>query len=317
MTYAKLIGTGSALPSKLVTNADLEKTLDTSHDWVVERTGIHQRYILADGEDQLQLGIQSARQAIEAANIDPNEIDLILYATSTPAKAFPSTACLLHQALDLRPMPAFDLNAACSGFLYAMVVADKMIKSQTAKTVLLVGGDSMSRIVDWTDRGTCILFADGAGAMLLQASDTPGILATNWGADGKFADLLYTEGNLTNGETPAYIQMKGREVMKAAVRKLGSLVEETVKTAGLKKEDIDWLVPHQANIRIIQAMAKQLGMSMDQAIITLDQHGNTSAASVPIAFDHALREGKIKPGQHVLLEAFGGGFTWGSALMKV
>lgn len=317
MPYSRLIGTGSALPSTVMTNQDLEQSLETSNEWIVERTGIHERRILAKGERQIDLGLDSAKRAIDAAGIDPSTLDMILYATSTPEKAFPSMACQLHAALDLPPMPAFDLNAACSGFLYAMIVADKMVASGAAKTVLVVGADAMSQITDWTDRGTCILFADGAGAMVFQASEAPGILATNWGADGQFADLLYTDGHLIKGPKPAKIQMKGREVMKAAVRKLSALVEEVVEQAGIEKSDVDWLVPHQANIRIIQSTAKHLGLSMDQTVVTLDRHGNTSAGSVPIAFDSALRGGKIKPGQHILFEAFGSGFTWGAVLLRL
>ncbi len=310
MTYSRIIGTGSYLPEKVLTNEELSKTVDTTDDWIVERTGIHQRHIVAEDQTTCDLAEQAALRAIEAANIQANDIDLIIFATTTPDRIFPSTACLLQQRLGIKQCPAFDVQAVCTGFMYALDIADRFIKTHGAKRALVIGAESFSRIIDWTDRGTCILFGDGAGAVIIEASEEPGILSSHIHADGDYNSLLH----VPQGE--AYVEMQGNEVFKMAVKTLGRIVDETLEANNLQKTDIDWLIPHQANIRIIQATAKKLGMSMDRVVVTVDKHGNTSAASVPLALDHAVRSGKIKRGELLLLEAFGGGFTWGSALVK-
>lgn len=322
MIYSRIIGTGSYLPEKVVTNFDLEKIVDTSDAWIVERTGISERRIAVDGQTTCDLAEQAARNAIDAAGITIAEIDLIIIATTTPDRIFPSTACLLQQRLGLHGCPAFDIQAVCTGFVYALSIADNMIKTGAAKCALVIGAETLSRIVDWKDRGTCVLFGDGAGAVIVKASDTPGILSTHLHADGQYNDLLTTTGGIS--ESPqkydldrAYIRMKGSEVFKVAVNTLGEIVDETLAANALDKTHIDWLVPHQANIRIIQATAKKLKMKMERVVVTVDKHGNTSAASIPLALDVAVRDGRIKPGQTVLMEAFGGGFTWGSVLLKM
>ena len=320
MSYARIAGTGSFLPEKILTNADIEKMVDTSDEWIRSRTGIEERHIAADGEYTVDLAEKAARKAMEAAGKTKDDIDLIIVATTTADRVFPSTACLLQKRLDIHGCAAFDIQAVCTGFVYALGVADKFIRTGSAKCALVVGAETCSRIVDWTDRDTCVLFGDGAGAVVLEQSDQPGILSTHLHADGEYEDLLNvdygvsTAANLIIDGTGG-IQMKGNEVFKMAVNTLGRIVDETLAFNNMKKSDVDWLVPHQANIRIINATAKKLKMSTDHVVITVNKHGNTSAASVPLALDTAVRDGRIKRGETLMLEAFGGGFTWGSALI--
>ncbi len=322
--YSRIAGTGSYLPEKVLSNQDLEKMVETSDQWIQERTGIRKRHIAADEQTTCDLAEQAARRALEAAGRTPEELDLIVVATTTPDKIFPSTACLLQQRLGNHGCAAFDIQAVCTGFVYAMGVADKFIKTGAARTVLVVGAETLSRIVDWTDRGTCILFGDGAGAVVLEASREPGILSTHLHADGAYEELLHVPGGISrgfdldieDGGDSRFMRMKGNEVFKMAVNTLGRIVDETLAANDMKKADIDWLVPHQANIRIIKATARKLSMDMDNVVVTVDEHGNTSAASVPLALDTAVRDGRIKRDEILLLEAFGGGFTWGSILLK-
>ncbi len=317
MINAKILGTGSHLPETIRSNAELEKMIDTTEQWIVERTGIKNRHIADENDSATSLGVEAAKKAVKAANIDLDDVDMLLVATATPDKVFPSTACLIQEKLGLHNIPAMDLTAACSGFIYALSVADQFIKTGHKKHVLIVGVELLSRLADWTDRGTCILFADGAGAVVLGASEEPGILSTHIHADGKYQDLLYCDSTIADKNIDdAFIQMRGNEVFKVAVKTLSKIVDETLEHNNIEKSDIDWLIPHQANIRIIQATAKKLKMSMDQVVVTVDKHGNTSSASIPLALDEAVRDGRIKRGQTILLEAFGGGFTWGSALIK-
>ncbi len=321
MNYSRIIGTGGYLPEKVLSNHDLEKMVDTSDQWIIERTGIKKRHIAAENETTCDLAEHAARQAIEAAGISTADIDLIIIATTTPDRVFPSTACLLQERLGIRGCAAFDLQAVCTGFVYALGVADKFIRSGSHRCALVIGAETLSRIIDWTDRGTCILFGDGAGAVILEASEEPGILSTHLHADGEYKDLLSTTGGISEGfasdiDGTAYITMQGNEVFKMAVNTLGRIVDETLVANDMQKSDIDWLVPHQANIRIINATAKKLKMSMDHVVVTVQEHGNTSAASVPLALNEAVRDGRIKRGETIMLEAFGGGFTWGSALLK-
>ena len=318
MTYSRILGTGSYLPARILTNADLEKLVDTNDQWIVERTGIRERHIAAEGEFTSDLATHAARAALEAAGLKPDDIDLLLVATTTPDLVFPSTACIVQSKLGMtNGKAAFDLQAVCSGFVYALSVADQFIKTGAARHVLVIGAETLSRITDWNDRGNCILWGDGAGAVVLGASSEPGIIATHIHADGRHKELLRTTTGASTGlHEPALMRMEGNAVFKMAVNTLDRIVDETLEANGLQKSDIDWLVPHQANIRIISATAKKLGMSMDNVVTTVAGHGNTSAASVPLAFDVAVRDGRIKRGQTVLMEAFGGGFTWGSALLK-
>ena len=310
MNYSRITGTGGYLPERVMTNADLEKMVDTSDQWIRDRTGIRERRIVAKNETTCDLAEQAALKAMDAAGAGPDDIDLIILATTTPDKVFPSTACLLQSRLGIHQCAAFDVQAVCSGFIYALGIADNFIKSGAAKCALVIGAEAMSRIVDWTDRGTCILFGDGAGAVVVQQSEESGILSTHLHADGDYEKLLHVPvGN-------KYVEMQGNEVFKMAVKTLGRIVDETLEHNGLDKSDIDWLVPHQANIRIISATAKKLDMNMDKVIVTVGEHGNTSAASIPLAFDVAVRDGRIRCGDMVLMEAFGGGFTWGSALFR-
>jgi len=321
MKYSRITGTGSYLPEKVLTNHDLEKIMDTSDEWIRDRTGIYKRHIAAGGETTCDLAEIAATRAMEAAGRTPRQIDLIVLATTTPDRVFPSTACLLQQRLDIHGTAAFDVQAVCTGFVYALAIADKFIKTGSAKCALVVGAETLSRIVDWNDRGTGILFGDGAGAVVLEASDEPGILSTHLHADGSYEHLLTVPAGISAGYDKvlagqAYVQMQGNEVFKMAVNTLGRIVDETLAANNMEKTDIDWLIPHQANIRIIQATARKLKMSMDHVVVTVDEHGNTSAASVPLALDAAVRDGRIKRGETLLMEAFGGGFTWGSALLK-
>ena len=321
MTYARITGTGGYLPEKVLTNQDLERMVDTSDQWIRERTGIEKRHIAADGETTCDLAEQAARRALEAAGRSPADVDLVVVATTTPDRVFPSTACLLQQRLDIHGCAAFDVQAVCTGFVYALGIAEKFVRTSGARCALVVGAETLSRIVDWTDRSTCVLFGDGAGAVVLEAADEPGIISTHLHADGSYESLLTVPAGISSGYErvkagEAYMQMKGNEVFKMAVNTLGRIVDETLEASGLEKSDIDWLVPHQANIRIINATARKLGMSTDHVVVTVDQHGNTSAASVPLALDVAVRDGRIRRGETVLMEAFGGGFTWGSVLLK-
>lgn len=320
-TYSRIIGTGSYLPEKILTNHDLEKMVDTSDEWIRERTGIEQRHIAAENETTCDLAEKAALNAIDMAKIDPQSIDLIVVATTTPDKIFPSTACLLQQRLGIRGCPAFDIQAVCTGFVYAISVADQFIKTGMAKRVLVVGAETLSRITNWSDRTTCILFGDGAGAMLLEASDQPGILSTHIHADGQYESLLHVPSGpskkpISDDIAERTMSMKGNEVFKVAVNTLSRIAMETLVANNMTKEDVDWLVPHQANLRIINAAAKKLALRDEQVVITVNKHANTSSASVPMAFDEAVRDGRIQRGQTVLMEAFGGGFTWGSALVK-
>lgn len=321
MTYSRIVGTGGYLPENVVTNHDLEKKVDTTDEWITERTGIKKRHVAGESETTCDLAEAAARQAIEAAGISTQDIDLIIVATTTPDQVFPSTACLLQARLDIHGCPAFDIQAVCTGFVYAVGIADKFIRSGSSKNALVIGAETMSRIVDWTDRGTCVLFGDGAGAVVLQASDEPGIMSTHLHADGSYESLLTVPFGISNGYEhvkagDAFIKMQGNEVFKIAVRTLGRIVDETLAANNLQKSDIKWLVPHQANIRIIAATAKKLKMSMEQVVVTVQEHGNTSAASVPLALDVAVRDGRIQRGDILLCEAFGGGFTWGATLIK-
>jgi 3-oxoacyl-[acyl-carrier-protein] synthase III len=319
--FSRVIGTGSFLPEKILTNHDLEKMVDTSDEWITDRTGIKKRHVAEDDETTCDLAEQAAIKAIEASGIDKTDIDLIVVATTTPNKIFPSTACLLQQRLGIHGFAAFDVQAVCTGFIYAMGVADNFIRAGSAKCALVVGAETLSKIVDWKDRNTCVLFGDGAGAVILQASEEPGVLSTHLHADGQYEELLHVPAGISQDQQrlfkgEANICMRGSEVFKMAVTTLGRIVDETLAANNMEKSDVDWLVPHQANIRIIKATAKKLHMHMDHVIVTVDEQGNTSAASVPLAFDTAVREGKIKKGETVLMEAFGGGFTWGSVLMR-
>lgn len=321
MSYSRIIGTGGYLPEKALSNHDLEKMVDTSDQWIFERTGIKKRHIAAENETTCDLAEHAARDAMDVAGIKPEDIDLIIIATTTPDRVFPSTACLLQQRLGIHGCAAFDIQAVCTGFVYALGVADKFIRSGSHQCALVVGAETLSRIIDWTDRGTCILFGDGAGAVVLSASEEPGILSTHLHADGEYKDLLSTTGGVSEGfsndiDGSAHITMQGNEVFKMAVNTLGRIVDETLTANNMHKGDIDWLVPHQANIRIINATAKKLKMSMDHVVVTVQEHGNTSAASVPMALNEAVRDGRIKQGETIMLEAFGGGFTWGSALLR-
>lgn len=317
--YARIAGTGGYLPETVRTNRDIARMVDTSHEWIVERTGIHARRIAAPEETASSMAEIAARQAIEAAGIEAQDLDMIIVATSSPDRVFPSTACLLQQRLNAGSCAAFDIQAACSGFVFALSVADQYVRTGYAKRALVVGSEINSRLVDWSDRGTCILFGDGAGAVVLEAAQEPGILSTHLYSDGQYQHLLYLPNpkhSLEDSEEVRFIQMQGNEVFKAAVNMLGNIVDETLAANGLGLGDIDWLVPHQANIRIISATAKKLKMSMDRVVCTIENQGNTSSASVPLALNEAVRDGRIQRGQIILMEAFGGGFAWGSALVR-
>lgn len=318
MIYSRIAGTGSYLPAKILTNRDLEQTVDTSDEWIFTRTGIRQRHIAADNERCSDLALAASRKAIEAAGIAAQDIGLIIVATSTPDMIFPSTACILQAKLGIKNCPAFDVQAVCSGFVYALATADLFLRSGQYQYALVVGSEIFSRILDWNDRGTCVLFGDGAGAVVLKASDTPGILSSHLHADGSYQHILSVPGSVRGGKVEGrpFLQMEGNAVFKFAVKVLDEIVEEALTRNHLQKSDIDWLIPHQANIRIIRSTAKKLGLSMEKVVVTLDRHGNTSAASIPLALDEAVRDGRIRAGQHVLLEGVGGGVTWGAVLMK-
>lgn len=321
--YSRITGTGSYLPPRRLSNADLVAELaaqgiESSDEWIVERTGIRARHFVDAGVGSSDLGAEAARKAIEAADCQPSDIDLIIVATSTPDMVFPSTAALLQNKLDIVGCPVFDVQAVCSGFIYAMTVADAMIKTGTAKRALVIGAEVFSRILDFKDRTTCVLFGDGAGAVVLEASEIPGILATDIHADGKYSEILCVPGHVSGGAIlgDPVLKMDGQAVFKLAVGVLEETARTSLAKAGLNDTDIDWLIPHQANIRIMQSTARKLKMSMDKVIVTVDQHGNTSAASIPLALDHGVRSGQITKGQTLMLEGVGGGFTWGSVLLK-
>jgi 3-oxoacyl-[acyl-carrier-protein] synthase-3 len=322
MMYSKIVGTGSYLPEKVLTNADLEKLVDTSDEWIRSRTGIERRHVVADNQTTCDLAEQAARNAMASAGIKPDEVDLIVIGTTTPDQLFPNVGCLLQQRLGIGGQPAIQIEAACSSFIYALSIADKFIRLGDAKCALVIGAECLTRLIDWNDRSTCVLFGDGAGAVILKPSSEPGIISTHLHADGKYSDLLFYPTGPSKKSNPSVacqtaIQMKGSEVFKVAVTKLGGIVDETLAANNLDKSAIDWLVPHQANMRIIQAIAKKLELPMERVIVTVQNQGNTSAASVPLALDTGVRDGRIKPGSLILLEAFGGGFTWGSALIRL
>ncbi len=316
-----IIGSGSALPANCVSNAELAERVDTSDEWIIERTGIRQRYIAGDGETTASLATDAARAALEDAAIDAKQIDLIVLATATPDNTFPATATKVQHALGCNGGIAFDVAAVCSGFLYALTTADSMLRTGMAKRALVIGAETFSRILDWEDRTTCVLFGDGAGAVVLEAQDgeatQAGILASRLHADGAQHDLLYVDGGPSTTQTVGHLRMKGREVFRHAVVNLAEVLGEVIEDAGISAGEIDWIVPHQANKRILDATAKKLGISEDKVIVTVDRHANTSAASVPLAFDTARRDGRIKPGQLVMFEAMGGGFTWGASLVRL
>lgn len=320
--YSRIAGTGSYLPAKVLSNDDLSKIVETSDEWIAARTGIRQRHVAAEGETTSDLAYHAAVRAMEAAGVTAAELDLIVLGTTTPDLIFPSTACLLQHRLGANGCGAFDVNAACSGFVYALSVADSFIRAGNARTVLVVGAETLTRMVDWTDRGTCVLFGDGAGAVVLKADSDTGILSTHLHADGGKKELLWNPVGVSAGfkddekNAGVRINMTGNEVFKHAVKALDSVVEETLAANGLSRGDLDWLIPHQANLRIIEATAKRLDMPMERVIVTVDRHGNTSSGSVPLALDEAVRSGRVQRGQLLLLEAFGGGFTWGSALLR-
>ena len=316
MRFARVLGTGGYLPERILTNADLEKFVDTKDEWIWERTGIRQRHVVSNGETTCDLAEKASRNAIDAAGIEPSDIDLIVLGTTTPDLVYPATACQLQARLSIHGCPAFDVQAVCTGFVYALGIAEQFIRTGTATCALVVGADANSTILDWNDRGTCVLFGDGAGAVVIGSATEPGIHSVHLHADGRHERLLYVDGGVFHGyDNPAYVKMQGSEVFKMAVRTLSRIVDETLAANGMEKEDLDWLVPHQANTRIISATAKTLRMPMDRVVLTVAEHGNTSAASVPLALDVAVRDGRIQRGHKVLLEAFGGGFTWGSALL--
>jgi len=321
MTYARIIGTGGYLPENIMTNSDLEKIVDTTDQWIQERTGIEQRHIAVEGQTPVDLAEAASRLAIESAGIRAQAIDLIIIATSTPDKIFPSSACILQSRLDIHGCPAFDIQAVCTGFIYGLAIAEKFIKTGSSTNALVIGAEIFSKILNWKDRATCVLFGDGAGAVVLAANEETGLLSTHIHADGKYENLLRVPYGIADGYDQvkagkAFVEMKGNEVFKMAVNTLGRIVDETLAANNMMKSDIDWLVPHQANIRIITATAKKLKMSMDQVVVTVHKHGNTSAASIPLALDVAVRDGRIKENELLLFEAFGGGFTWGSVLAR-
>jgi 3-oxoacyl-[acyl-carrier-protein] synthase-3 len=320
MITSCVVGIGSALPKRVMTNDDMSKLVDTSDAWIVERTGIRQRHIAEDGETTRTLATEAARKALAKAGMAANEIDLIVLATSTPDNTFPATATLVQQDLGILGGAAFDVQAVCSGFVYALVTADALIKAGQAKNALVIGSETFSRILDWTDRGTCVLFGDGAGAIVLSATEgdgSKGIIASKLRSDGRYNDKLYVDGGPSTTKTVGFLRMEGREVFKHAVVNMAQVMEEVLQSANVKPSEIDWFVPHQANRRILEGTAKKFGIAQDRVVMTVDRHGNTSAASIPLAWDVAVQDGRIKPGDLLLLEAMGGGFTWGAALVQL
>jgi 3-oxoacyl-[acyl-carrier-protein] synthase-3 len=315
MIYSKITAVGGYLPLNILTNKDLEKSLDTSDEWIVAMTGIKERHIIGSDETTSDMAYKASLDAIQSSKMNPQEIDLIIIATTTPDKIFPSTACSVQNKLGIGECPAFDIQAVCSGFIYALSIADKFVSTGSKKNILVVGVDAMSKITDYSDRSNAILWGDGAGAVIVSASDQPGIISTHIHSDGQYESLLHVPRS-ENSARKDTIEMQGNQVFKIAVNTLDRIVDETLKANNLKKSDIDWLVPHQANIRILEATAKKLDMSMDRVIVTIQKHGNTSAASIPLALNDGIKSGKIKTGETILMEAFGGGFTWGSALIK-
>ena len=322
MRHSKLIGTGSYLPEKVLTNEELESMVDTDHDWIMARTGIAERRIAAADEFTCDLAEKASREAIKAAGISSGDIDLIVVATTTADQVFPSTACLLQHRLGVEGPPAFDVQAVCAGFMFALDIADKFIRTGSASCALVVGAETFSRIIDWSDRRTCILFGDGGGAVILKADTEPGILSTHLHSDGRFKDLLCVPAGISKNyeaiqSGTAFTTMEGSEVFRWAVTAMADLVEETLQANSLSRDEVDWLIPHQANVRIINAVGRRAGFPSDKVIVTVDHHGNTSAASVPLALDESIRNGTINAGELVLMEGFGGGFTWGSALIRI
>ena len=318
MIYSKIIGTGGYLPEKVLTNYDLEKMVDTTHDWIFSRSGIAERHVAADNEVTSDLALKASQKAIEAAGLTAQDIVLIIVETTPPDHFFPSTACVVQDKLKNTNAIAFDVQAVCSGFIYALNTADLYIRGGQAKNALIIGAETLTRVVNWQDRTTCVLFGDGAGAVVLQKSETPGVLASKLHADGSQRCMLQATGQIREGKISGnpFIEMDGQAVFKFAVTSLSHVAEEVIAMANLKGSDVNWMVPHQANIRIIEATAKKLGLSMDNVVKTVEKHGNTSAASIPLALDTAVRDGRIKPGQHILMEGVGGGFTWGAALIR-
>jgi len=322
MTYSRIVGTGRYLPERVMTNFDLEKIVDTSDEWIRTRTGVERRHVVAEDQTTSDMCIEAARVAIEDAGIDMSEIDLVVVGTTSPDLIFPNVATIIQHKLGISPCPAFSLEAACTGFIYALTTADKFIRAGDAKCALVLGAECITKLMDWSDRNTCVLFGDGAGAVIVKPSEEPGLISCHLGADGQYKDLLYypvgpSKDLAKAGTDEASIMMTGNEVFKVAVKTLGGIAAETLEKAGVAQSELDWLIPHQANIRIIQATAKRLGLPMEKVILTVQDHGNTSAASVPMALDVAIRDGRVKKGQLVLMEAFGGGFTWGSVLMRL
>ncbi len=318
MSFSRIVGTGRYLPVKTLTNQELERTIDTSDEWIFSRTGIRERRVAADDEFASDLALQASRRALEAAGVEPADLDLIIVATTTPDVVFPSTACILQSKLGAGPCPAFDVQAVCSGFVYGLATADLFVRAGRCRQALVVGAEVYSRILDWTDRGTCVLFGDGAGAVVIRASDEAGILSTHLHADGRYHDILSVPGHVSGGQVRGrpFVSMDGAAVFKFAVKVLYEVAQEALKENGLQVSDLDWLIPHQANMRIIEATAKRLGLPLERVVITVERHANTSAASIPLALDEAVRDGRIRRGQHVLLEGVGGGFTWGSVLLR-
>ena len=321
MTYSRIVGTGRYLPERIMTNFDLEKIVDTSDEWIRTRTGVERRHVVAEDQTTSDMCVEAAKKAIEDAGVDVADIDLVITGTTSPDLIFPNVSTLIQHRLGIPACAAFSLEAACTGFIYALTMADKFIRLGDAKCALVMGAECITKLMDWSDRNTCVLFGDGAGAVIVKPSEEPGILSTHLGADGQYKDLLYYPVGASKqlakaGTDEAAIQMSGSEVFKVAVKTLGGLATEALEKAGIDQSELDWLIPHQANIRIINATAKKLKMSTDHVVVTVNKHGNTSAASVPLALDTAVRDGRIKRGDTLLLEAFGGGFTWGSALVK-
>jgi len=317
--WSRIVGTGSYLPPKVVTNDDLARQMDTSDEWIRTRTGIRQRHIAEPSQTSSDLAVEASRAALAAARVLPREIDLIIVATATPDYIFPSTACIMQAKLGIKGCAAFDIQAVCSGFVYALAIADKLIRSGQHRCALIVGAEVYSRILDWKDRGTAVLFGDGAGAVILRADSKPGIMASALHADGSYVDILSVPGNVCGGKIvgSAFLQMDGQAVFKFAVKVLDEVARETLAMCGLTPADVDWLIPHQANVRILEATARKLGIDLSKLIVTVDRHGNTSAASVPLALDVAIRDGRIKPGHKVMLQGVGGGFTWGASLVEM